>query len=51
MSSGRADGDRERDDSAAEALRSAAEAERALFVAQMRARFELDQAEAAMEKK
>lgn len=49
MSSGRADGDRERDDNAAEALRSAAEAERALFIAQMRARFELDQEQAELE--
>lgn len=37
-------------DSAA-AARAAAEAQHELFVAQMRARFELDQAEAAMEKK
>lgn len=51
MSNGDVNGDRERDERAADAVRQAAEAERALFVAQMRARFELDQAEAALEKK
>lgn len=41
--SGNGSGDGDRD-----SVQSAAEAERALFIAQMRARFELDQAEAAL---